>query len=59
VRGFLRRLRQRDYRGAIILEQWPDPPELLVEAAARLRELLGLPTPAEAAAPSPKSSAKV
>jgi sugar phosphate isomerase/epimerase len=49
VRGLLRRLRQRDYRGAIILEQWPEPPELLAEAAARLRELLGLPAPAEAA----------
>ena len=48
VRGFLRRLRQRDYGGAIILEQWPDPPELLVEAAARLRELLGLPAPVPA-----------
>jgi sugar phosphate isomerase/epimerase len=45
IRGLLRRLRQRDYEGAIILEQWPDPPELLVEAAARLRELLGLPGP--------------
>jgi sugar phosphate isomerase/epimerase len=40
IRGLLRRLRQRDYGGAIILEQWPDPPELLAEAAARLRELL-------------------
>jgi sugar phosphate isomerase/epimerase len=44
VRGLLRRLRQRHYGGAIILEQWPDPPELLAEAAARLRELLRSPS---------------
>lgn len=41
VRAFLARLRRRNYRGAIILEQWPHPPELLVEAATRLRALLG------------------
>ena len=58
VRGLLRRLRQRDYRGAISLEQWPGPPELLVEAAARLRELLGLPPPA-GAAPFQKTGANV
>ncbi|HZY86787.1 MAG TPA: TIM barrel protein [Gemmataceae bacterium] len=46
IRGLLRRLRRRDYGGAIILEQWPDPPELLAEAATRLRELLGLGGPA-------------
>jgi sugar phosphate isomerase/epimerase len=49
VRGFLQRLRRRAYRGAMVLEQWPRPPELLVEAANRLRELLGLPSPAAAA----------
>lgn len=42
VRGFLGRLRRRDYAGAMILEQWPEPPELLVAAAARLRQLLDL-----------------
>jgi hypothetical protein len=25
----------------VILEQWPDPPQLLVEAATRLRGLYG------------------
>ncbi|MBV9123704.1 MAG: sugar phosphate isomerase/epimerase [Planctomycetes bacterium] len=40
VRAFLERLRQRHYQGAMILEQWPHPPELLVEAANRLREML-------------------
>jgi sugar phosphate isomerase/epimerase len=50
VRAFLRRLRRRDYRGALILEQWPNPPQLLVEAAQRLRVLLdghGAPASAE------------
>jgi sugar phosphate isomerase/epimerase len=42
VRGFVRRLRERDYQGALILEQWPKPPELLTEATIRLRELLDL-----------------
>jgi sugar phosphate isomerase/epimerase len=37
---FAERLRQRAYCGAVILEQWPDPPQLLVEAATRLRSLL-------------------
>jgi sugar phosphate isomerase/epimerase len=40
VRAFLERLRRRDYRGALILEQWPNPPQLLIEAATRLRALL-------------------
>ena len=41
VRAFLARLHRRNYRGALILEQWPHPPQLLVEAASRLRTLLG------------------
>ena len=45
VRAFLERLRRRDYRGAMILEQWPNPPRFLVEAAARLWELLSQPLP--------------
>jgi sugar phosphate isomerase/epimerase len=45
VRAFLDRLRARDYRGAMILEQWPNPPSLLVEAATRLRELLDMASP--------------
>jgi sugar phosphate isomerase/epimerase len=40
IRAFVERLRHRAYRGAVILEQWPNPPQLLVEAAARLRALL-------------------
>jgi sugar phosphate isomerase/epimerase len=40
IRAFVKRLRHRDYHGALILEQWPNPPELLVAAAVRLRSLL-------------------
>lgn len=40
VEGLLDRLIARDFRGALILEQWPDPPELLDRACSRLRELL-------------------
>jgi sugar phosphate isomerase/epimerase len=40
VRAFLDRLRRRGYQGVLILEQWPHPPQLLVEAATRLRQLL-------------------
>lgn len=40
IRALVERLRRRAYRGAVILEQWPDPPQLLVEAARRLRNLL-------------------
>jgi sugar phosphate isomerase/epimerase len=39
IRAFVERLRRRAYGGAVILEQWPNPPQLLVEAAARLRAL--------------------
>jgi sugar phosphate isomerase/epimerase len=39
IRAFVERLHRRVYRGAVILEQWPQPPQLLVEAAARFRAL--------------------
>ena len=34
------RLLRRGYAGGFVLEQWPDPPELLLAAAERLRGLL-------------------
>jgi sugar phosphate isomerase/epimerase len=37
--GFVDRLRARDYAGSVILEQWPDPPKLLLQARQRLRSL--------------------
>jgi sugar phosphate isomerase/epimerase len=55
IRAFLDRLRRRAYRGALILEQWPQPPELLVEAATRLRSLLDLRSPLDAPRPGKRS----
>jgi sugar phosphate isomerase/epimerase len=40
VRALVERLHRRAYTGALILEQWPQPPRLLVDAATRLREML-------------------
>jgi sugar phosphate isomerase/epimerase len=39
--GLVQRLDRRDFCGSIILEQWPTPPELLVDARNRLHELNG------------------
>ena len=41
VRRFLERLDGRGYAGAMILEQWANPPEPLLTAATRLAELNG------------------
>ena len=43
VGELVRRLAARGFAGSIILEQWPDPPELLVEAHRRLKDLLSEP----------------
>jgi phosphoglucan,water dikinase len=40
IRGLLTRLRQRQFAGSIILEQWPHPPSLLNQARDRLLRLL-------------------
>jgi sugar phosphate isomerase/epimerase len=40
LRVLLERLLRRGFCGSIILEQWPSPPELLVDAAVGLRQLL-------------------
>jgi sugar phosphate isomerase/epimerase len=40
VRGLVRRLLVRGFRGSVVLEQWPHPPEALVEARNRLADLL-------------------
>jgi len=39
LRGLVLRLLRRGFCGSIVLEQWPHPPELLVEARIRLRRL--------------------
>ncbi len=40
IRGIVDRLRRRRFSGSVILEQWPDPPDLLKEARNRLREMI-------------------
>lgn len=40
ITGFIERLEKRRYAGALILEQWPEPPELLNQARDRLLPLL-------------------
>lgn len=42
VRAFIARIKERHYNGALILEQWPSPPTLLLESDRLLRSLLGL-----------------
>jgi hypothetical protein len=39
LRGLVRRLVRRGFCGSVVLEQWPQPPGLLVEARDRLRAL--------------------
>jgi len=39
IRGLLARLRQRDFSGSMILEQWPHPPSLLNNARKKLLQL--------------------
>jgi sugar phosphate isomerase/epimerase len=40
VRGFIERIKRRNYSGSIILEQWPHPPSLLNQAREGLKQLL-------------------
>ena len=40
VRGLVWRLVQRGFRGNVVLEQWPQPPEQLVQSRERLRWLI-------------------
>jgi sugar phosphate isomerase/epimerase len=40
LRGLVRRLLARGFGGSVVLEQWPQPPEQLVEARNRLASLL-------------------
>ena len=44
VRGVVRRLLRRGFAGSVVLEQWPQPPELLIRARDRLRELIASAT---------------
>ena len=39
LKGFIKRLKERNFSGSIILEQWPDPPLLLNQARDKLQRL--------------------
>jgi sugar phosphate isomerase/epimerase len=41
IEGFLARMSRRGFSGCIILEQWPEPPSLLLSARQRLIEMIG------------------
>jgi sugar phosphate isomerase/epimerase len=41
IHAFLERLNRRRFSGCMILEQWPEPPRLLLDARARLLMMLG------------------
>ncbi len=56
VLGFLKRLRQRRYSGSIILEQWPNPPTLLIDARDRLLHMLGSLEGPPCALPAPATT---
>jgi sugar phosphate isomerase/epimerase len=40
LRGLVRRLLRRGFAGSVVLEQWPQPPQLLADACRRLRQLI-------------------
>jgi sugar phosphate isomerase/epimerase len=40
IHGFAEWLKRREFDGSIILEQWPDPPDLLVDVRTKLRDML-------------------
>ncbi|HXW69106.1 MAG TPA: sugar phosphate isomerase/epimerase family protein [Dissulfurispiraceae bacterium] len=41
IRGFIERIKHRNFSGSIILEQWPQPESLLIEIRTRLLEIIG------------------
>jgi hypothetical protein len=43
--GFVERLNRRAFNGCAILEQWPQPATLLVDAMNRLDDLINKSTP--------------
>jgi sugar phosphate isomerase/epimerase len=40
IRSLARRLVQRGFSGSVVLEQWPQPPEQLIQARERLQRLI-------------------
>jgi phosphoglucan, water dikinase len=51
IRSLLERLKNRNYAGSMILEQWPQPPSLLCDSRGRLISLWGPEQSVSAAAP--------
>jgi len=43
IAGFVDRMRRREFRGSVVIEQWPDPPDLLDRARDGLARLFGRP----------------
>ena len=41
IEGLIKRLKEREFSGSIIFEQWPQPPDLLDNARNRLIEMIG------------------
>jgi sugar phosphate isomerase/epimerase len=41
IRGFIKRIKNRNFSGCVILEQWPHPESLLNETRNRLLEIIG------------------
>ena len=50
IERLLERLGERNFSGSVILEQWPSPPSLLIDARDRLLQLMNDGQPAEAPA---------
>ncbi|MBW2317539.1 MAG: TIM barrel protein [Deltaproteobacteria bacterium] len=41
IKAFLKLIKKRRFSGSIILEQWPEPPSLLIEARNNLKIMIG------------------
>ncbi|MHC4886356.1 MAG: PEP/pyruvate-binding domain-containing protein [Planctomycetota bacterium] len=57
IRALIDRLHKKSFAGSIILEQWPEPPELLSDAGEYLRELMELPSSRDNGTPLPETIA--
>jgi starch synthase (maltosyl-transferring) len=44
IKGLIERLKKRKFSGTVILEQWPQPPDLLDTARNRILEMVGSPS---------------
>lgn len=55
IKGFVDRMKKRNFSGCFIFEQWPEPPELLDRARNRLLAMIGEPEPPSLPASQPPS----